>query len=228
MCDSDLNHGVNMAYVLEKMQEFAYPVVDEEEEGEVVRSTTDNLDEQVLPGWNNVTVREFLDEFDEFSSEPGEPARKAFTRLLQLHGMMKKAFPSPKPMVVNKYLSLLSRIMDAMDKRSSFSASVQSTGSRYIDQTALTFSVEIERVFRLLNAHEGLPVDLAPAFETSYFYKVQRLAQSRIETSVAACDGSADSYETQTSDEEQREKEAVQQHLDRQAGERRDQAMIEH
>ncbi|RLN31586.1 hypothetical protein BBJ28_00026834 [Nothophytophthora sp. Chile5] len=48
------------------------------------------------------------------------------------------------------------------------------------------------------------------------------MAQSRIETSVAACDGSADSSETQTSDAERREKEAVQQHLDRQTGERRD------
>ncbi|RLN88044.1 hypothetical protein BBJ28_00023722 [Nothophytophthora sp. Chile5] len=222
MCATDLNDRFNMTYVLEKMQEIAYPVVDEEENG--AHSTMENLDEQVLPGLGfDVTVREFLDEFDEFSSEPGEPTRKAFTRLLQLHEMMKEAVPSPEPMVVNKYLSLLSRIMDAMDKRKSFSASVQATGSRYIDQTALTFSAEIERMFRLLNVHEGLRVDSAPAFEKSYFDKVQRMARPRIETSVAACDGSADSSETQTSDEERRELEAVEQHLDRQAGERRDQ-----
>ncbi|RLN14976.1 hypothetical protein BBJ28_00020478, partial [Nothophytophthora sp. Chile5] len=221
MCATDLNDRVNVAYVLEKMQEIAYPVVDEEENG--AHSSVENLDEQVLPGWSGYTVREFLDEFDEFSSEPGEPTRKAFTRLSQLHEMMKEAVSSPEPMVVNKYLSLLSRIMDAMDKRSSFSASVQATGSRYIDQTALTFSAEIERVFRLLNVHEGLRVDSAPAFEKSYFDKVQRMAQPRIETSVAACDGSADSSETQTSDEERRELEAVEQHLDRQTGARRDQ-----
>ncbi|RLN54769.1 hypothetical protein BBJ28_00025471, partial [Nothophytophthora sp. Chile5] len=221
MCDSDLNHHVNMTYVLEKMQEIAYPVVDEVDG---VRSTVENLDEQVLPGLSfDVTVRDFFDEFDEFSSEPGEPTRKAFTRLLQLHKKMKEAIPSPEPMVINKYLSLLSRIMDAMDKRSSFSASIQATGSRYIDQTALTFSAEIERVFRLLNVHEGLRVDSTPAFERSYFDKVQRIERPRIKSSVAACDGSADSSETQTSDEEQREKEAVQQHLGRQTGERRDQ-----
>ncbi|RLN92379.1 hypothetical protein BBJ28_00025625, partial [Nothophytophthora sp. Chile5] len=221
MCATDLNHRVNMTYVLEKMQEIAYPVVDEVDG---VRSTVENLDEQVLPGLSfDVTVRDFFDEFDEFSSEPGEPTRKAFTRLLQLHKKMKEAIPSPEPMVINKYLSLLSRIMDAMDKRSSFSASIQATGSRYIDQTALTFSAEIERVFRLLNVHEGLRVDSAPAFERSYLDKVQRMAQPRIKSSVAACDGSAASSGTQTSDEEQRELEVVQQHLDRQAGERRDQ-----
>ncbi|RLN89623.1 hypothetical protein BBJ28_00023130, partial [Nothophytophthora sp. Chile5] len=223
MCATDLNHCVNMTYVVEKMQEIAYPVEDEEGEREGVRSTTSNLEEQVLPGWSNVTVREFLDEFDEFSSESGESTRKVFARLLQLHEKMKEAVPSPEPMVVNKYLSLLSRIMDAMDKRKSYSASVQATGSRYIDQTALTFSVEIERVFRLLNVHEGLRVDSTPAFEKSYLDKVQRIEQSRIETSVAACDGSADSSETQTSDEDLREKEALQQHKDRQTGERRDQ-----
>ncbi|RLN84230.1 hypothetical protein BBJ28_00016067 [Nothophytophthora sp. Chile5] len=222
MCDSDLNDRVSMTYVLEKMQEIAYPVVDEEGD-DCACSTTENLDQHVLSGWSNLTIQKFLDEFDEFSSEPGEPTRKAFTRLLQLHEMMKTAVPSPEPMVVNKYLALLSRIMDAMDKRSSFSASVQATGSRYIDQTALTFSAEIERVFRLLNVHEGLRVDSAPDFEISYFDKVQRMVQSRIETSVATCDGSADSSETQTSDEELREREAVQQHLDRQTGERRDQ-----
>ncbi|RLN95501.1 hypothetical protein BBJ28_00023789, partial [Nothophytophthora sp. Chile5] len=222
MCDSDLNHRVNMTYVLEKMHEFAYPVVDEEENG--AHSTMENLDEQVLPGLGfDVTVREFLDEFDEFSSEPGEPTRKAFTRLSQLHEMMEEAVPSPEPMVVNKYLSLLSRIMDAMDKRSSYSASVQATGSKYIDQTALTFSAEIERLFRLLNVHEGLHVDPTPAFETSYFNKVLLMARPHIETSVAEWDGSADSSETQTSDEDRRELEAVQQHLDRQTGERRDQ-----
>ncbi|RLN54282.1 hypothetical protein BBJ28_00026186, partial [Nothophytophthora sp. Chile5] len=220
MCATDFNHRVNMTYVLEKMQEFAYPVVDEEEE-EGVRSTMDKLDEQVILGSSGYTVREFLDKFDEFSSKPGEPTRKAFTRLLQLHEMLKETVPSPEPMVVNKYLSLLSRIMDAMEKRSSFSASVQSTGSRYIDQTALTFSAEIERVFRLLNVHEGLRVDSTPAFEKSYLDKVQRIEKSRIETSVAACDGSADSSETQTSDEDRRELEAVQQHLDRQTGELR-------
>ncbi|RLN65587.1 hypothetical protein BBJ28_00024665, partial [Nothophytophthora sp. Chile5] len=216
MCATDLNHRVNMTYVLEKMHEIAYPVVGEEDG---VRSTMENLDEQVLPGWSGYTIREFLDEFDEFSSEPGEPTRKAFTRLLQLHDMMKEAVPSPEPMVVNKYLSLLSRILDAMDKRSSFSASVQATGSKYIDQTAITFSAEIERVFRLLNVHEGLRVDSAPAFEKSYFDKVQRIERPRIKSSVAACDGSADSSETQTSDEDLRELEAVQQHLDSQAGE---------
>ncbi|RLN95231.1 hypothetical protein BBJ28_00024373 [Nothophytophthora sp. Chile5] len=47
--------------------------------------------------------------------------------------------------------------------------------------------------------------------------------RSRIETSVAECDGSTDSNETQTSDEDRRELEALQQHKDRQAGERRDQ-----
>ncbi|RLN77113.1 hypothetical protein BBJ28_00022397, partial [Nothophytophthora sp. Chile5] len=222
MCATDLNHRVNMTYILEKMQEIAYPMVDEEEKENGARSTTKNLDEQDL-GWSGYTVREFLVKFDEFSSESGGPMRKAFTRLLQLHEMMKEAVPSPEPMVVNRYLSLLTRIMDAIDKRSSFSASVQATGSRYIDQTALTFSAEIERMFRLLNVHEGLRVDSAPAFERSYFDKVQRMAQSRIETSVAACDGSADSSETQTSDEDQRELEAVKQHLDRQTGERRDQ-----
>ncbi|RLN60375.1 hypothetical protein BBJ28_00024896, partial [Nothophytophthora sp. Chile5] len=222
MCDSDLNHGVNMTYVLEKMQEIAYPMVDEEKE-DGARSTTENLDEQVLPGWSGYTVRGFLDEFDEFSSEPGEPTRKAYTRLLQLHEMIKEAVPSPEPMVVNKYLSLLSRIMDAMEKWSSFSASVQATGSRYIDQTALTFNVEIERVFRLLNVHEGLHVDSVPAFETSYFDKVQRMDRPRVETVVAARDSSAGSSETQTSDEDRRELEALQQHLDRQAGERRGQ-----
>ncbi|RLN52946.1 hypothetical protein BBJ28_00018471 [Nothophytophthora sp. Chile5] len=145
--------------------EIAYPVVDENKENGA-HSTIDNLDQQELPGLGfNVTVREFLDEFDEFSSEPGEPTRKAFTRLLQLHEMMKEAVPSPEPMVVKKYLSLLSRIMDAIDKRSSFSASVQASGSRYIDQTALTFNAEIERVFRLLNVHEGLRVDSAPDTE---------------------------------------------------------------
>ncbi|RLN81597.1 hypothetical protein BBJ28_00022947, partial [Nothophytophthora sp. Chile5] len=221
MCATDINHRVNMTYVLEKMQEIAYPVVDEVEFG--ARSTMGNLDEQVLPGWSGYTVREFLDEFDKFSSEPGEPTRKAFTRLLQLHEMMKEAVPSSEPMVVNKYLSLLSRIMDAVDKRSSINASVQATGSRYIDQTALTFSAEIERVFRLLNVHEGLRVDSAPAFEKSYFDKVQRIERPRIKSSVAACDGSADSSETQSSDEDQREKEAVQQHLGRQTGEGRDQ-----
>ncbi|RLN76267.1 hypothetical protein BBJ28_00020978, partial [Nothophytophthora sp. Chile5] len=224
MCATDLNDRVNMTYVLEKMQEIAYPVVEEEEEEDGARSTMENLDEQVLPGLSfDVTVEKFLDEFDEFSSEPGEPTRKAFTRLLQLHEMMKEAVPSPEPMVVNKYLSLLSRIMNAMDKRKSFSASVHATGSRYIDQTALTFSAEIDRVFRLLNVHEGLRVDSAPAFEKSYFDKVLSMARSRIETSVAACDGSADSSETQSSDEDRRELEAVQQHLDRQTGERRDQ-----
>ncbi|RLN93903.1 hypothetical protein BBJ28_00023031 [Nothophytophthora sp. Chile5] len=223
MCDSDHNHHVNMAYVVEKMQELAYPVVDEEGGA---RTTTENLNEQKL-GWSGYTVGEFLVEFDKFSSESGEPTRKAYTRLMQLHEMMKKAVPSPEPMIVSKYLSLLSRIMerimDAMDKRLSINASVQATGSRYIDQTALTFNAEIERVFHLLNAHEGLREDLAPAFEQSYFDKVQRMARSRIETPVAACDGSADSSETQSSDEDQREKEAVQQYLDTQTGERRDQ-----
>ncbi|RLN93197.1 hypothetical protein BBJ28_00024827, partial [Nothophytophthora sp. Chile5] len=223
MCAADLSHRVNMTYVLEKMQEIAYPVVVVEEEEDGSRSTVGNLDEQVLPGWSDTTVRKFLDEFDEFSSEPGEPTRNAFMRLLQLHEMMKDAVPSPEPMVVNKYLSLLSRIMDAMDKRSSFSASVEATGSRYIDQTALTFSAEIERVFRLLNVHEGQRVDSAPAFEKSYYDKVLPMARPHIETSVAACDGSAESNETQTSDEDRREREAVQQHLDRQSGERRDQ-----
>ncbi|RLN86437.1 hypothetical protein BBJ28_00010001 [Nothophytophthora sp. Chile5] len=222
MCATDLNHRVNMTYVIEKMQEIAYPVVEEEEE-DGSRSTVGNLDQQVLPGWSDTTVGEFLGEFDGFSSEPGEPTRKAFTRLLQLHGVMKEAVPSPEPMVVNKYLSLLSRIMDAMDKRSSFSTSVQATGSRYIDQTALTFNAEIERVFRLLNVHEGLRVDSSPAFEKSYFDKVQAMNRPRIETSVGESDGSADSSETQTSDEDRRELEAVQQHLDRQTGERRDQ-----
>ncbi|RLN88274.1 hypothetical protein BBJ28_00023050 [Nothophytophthora sp. Chile5] len=149
--------------------------------------------------------------------------RKVFTRLSLLHAMMKEAVLSLEPMVANKYLLLLSRIMDVMDKRSSFNASIQATGSRYIDQTALTFNAEIEQMLRLLNVHEGQCVDSAPAFEKSYFDKVQRMARSRIETSVAACDGSADSSETQTSDEDLRELEAVQQHLDRQAGERRDQ-----
>ncbi|RLN97943.1 hypothetical protein BBJ28_00020643, partial [Nothophytophthora sp. Chile5] len=222
MCTTDLNHGVNMTYVIEKMQEIAYPV---EEEGGVL-STMDNLDEQIL-GSSGYTVREFLDKFDEFSSESGEPTRKAFTRLMQLHEMMKKAVPSPEPMIVSKYLSLLSRIMerimDAMDKRLSINASVQATGSRYIDQTALTFSAEIDQVSRLLNGHLGLLVDSTPMFETSYFDKIQRMARSRIETSVAASVGSADSSETQTSDEEWRELEAVQQHLDRQTGELRDQ-----
>ncbi|RLN72365.1 hypothetical protein BBJ28_00019324 [Nothophytophthora sp. Chile5] len=88
MCATDLNHRVNMTYVLEKMQEIAYPVVDEEEDG--ARSTMENLDQHVLPGWSDITVREFLVEFDEFSSELGEPTRKAFTRLLQLHEMMKR------------------------------------------------------------------------------------------------------------------------------------------
>ncbi|RLN69885.1 hypothetical protein BBJ28_00023810, partial [Nothophytophthora sp. Chile5] len=222
MCATDLNDRVNMTYVVEKMQEIANPVLEEEEEEYGGRSTMENLDEQVLPGLRiDVTVREFLVEFDEFSSEPGEPTRKAFTRLLQLHEMMKEAVPSPEPMVVNKYLSLLSRIMDAMDKRSSYSASVQSTGSRYIDQTALTINVEIERLFRLLNVHEGLRVDSAPAFETSYYDKVQRMARSRIETVVAERDGSADSSEIQSSDEERREQEAVQQHFSRQDGELR-------
>ncbi|RLN56728.1 hypothetical protein BBJ28_00020748 [Nothophytophthora sp. Chile5] len=220
MCAADLNDRVNMTYVLEKMQETAYPVVDEED---ATRSMMENLDEQELPGWSGYTVREFLFKFNEFSSEPGEPTRKAFTRLLQLHEMMKEAVPSPEPMVVNKYLSLLSRIMNAMDKRKSFSASVHATGSRFIDQTALTFSAEIDRVFRLLNVHEGLRVDSAPAFEKNYFDKVLSMARSRIETSVAACDGSADSSETQSSDEDRRELEALQQHLDRQTGERRDQ-----
>ncbi|RLN92282.1 hypothetical protein BBJ28_00022301 [Nothophytophthora sp. Chile5] len=223
MCATDFNHCVNMTYVLEKMQEITYRVVDEEEKGDA-RSMMENLDEQVLPGLGfDLTVGDFFVEFDEFSSEPGEPTRKAFTRLLQLHEMMKAAVPSPEPMVVNKYLSLLSRIMDAMDKRSSYSASIQATGSRYIDHTALTFSAEIERVFRLLNVHEGLRVDLTPAFETSYFDKVQRMAQPRIKTSVAEWDDSADSSETQTSDEDRRELEALQQHKDRQAGERRGQ-----
>ncbi|RLN88911.1 hypothetical protein BBJ28_00017214 [Nothophytophthora sp. Chile5] len=220
MCATDPNHRVNMTFVLEKMQKITYRVVDEEEDG--ARSTVDNLDEQEL-GWSGYTVRGFLDKFDEFSLELGESTRKAFTRLLQLHEMLKETVPSPEPMVVNKYLSLLSRIMDAMEKRSSFSASVQSTGSRYIDHTALTFSAEIERVFRLLNVHEGQCLDPAPAFETSYFDKVQRMARSRIETSVAARDSSADSSETQTSDEDRRELEALQQHKDRQTGERRDQ-----
>ncbi|RLN36581.1 hypothetical protein BBJ28_00026075, partial [Nothophytophthora sp. Chile5] len=221
MCAADLNHRVNMTYVLEKMQGIAYPVVDEEEGG--VRSTMENLDEQVLPGLGyDITVREFLDEFDGFSSEPDEPTRKAFARLLQLHEKMEKTVPSPEPMVINKYLSLLSRIMDAMDKRSSYSASVQTTGSRYIDQTAITFSAEIERVFRLLNVHEGLRVDSTPAFEKSYFDKVQRMARSRIKPSVAASDGYADSSETQSSDDDLRELEAAQLHLARQAGERRD------
>ncbi|RLN77164.1 hypothetical protein BBJ28_00007115 [Nothophytophthora sp. Chile5] len=165
MCATDLNHRVNMTYILEKMQEIAYPLVDVEEEEDGVRSTMENLDQQVLPMGSGYTVREILDEFDKFSSESGEPTRKAFTRLLQLHEMMKEVVPSPEPMIVNKYLSLLSRIMDAMDKRSSFSASVQATGSRCIDQTALTFSAEIERVFRLLNVHEGLRVDSAPALK---------------------------------------------------------------
>ncbi|RLN86585.1 hypothetical protein BBJ28_00023059, partial [Nothophytophthora sp. Chile5] len=222
MCATDLNDRVNMTYVLEKMHEFAYPV---EEEGGVL-STMDKLDEQIL-GSSGYTVRDFFVEFDEFSSEPDEPTRKAFTRLMQLHEMMKKAVPSPEPMVVSKYLSLLSRIMerimDAMDKRLSINASVQATGSRYIDQTALTFSAEIDRVFRLLNIHEGLLVDSAPAFETSYFDKVQRMARSRVETSVPACDGSADSSDTQTSDENRLEIEAVQLYSDRQTGERRDQ-----
>ncbi|RLN95502.1 hypothetical protein BBJ28_00022747, partial [Nothophytophthora sp. Chile5] len=222
MCATDLNHRVNMTYVVEKMQEFAYPAMEEEEEGSV-RLTVENLDEQVLPGSPGYTVRDFFDEFDSFSSEPGEPTRKAFTRLMQLHEMMKEAVPSPEPMVVNRYLSLLTRIMDAIDKRSSFSASVQATGSRYIDQTALTFSAEIERMFRLLNVHEGLRVDSAPAFERSYFDKVQRMARSRVETSVPACDGSADSNEAQTSDKNRLEIEAVQQYSDRQTGERRDQ-----
>ncbi|RLN36924.1 hypothetical protein BBJ28_00026294, partial [Nothophytophthora sp. Chile5] len=222
MCATDLNHRVNLTYVVEKMQEIAYPVVEEEEDGG--RSTIENLDDQELPGLSfDVTVRDFFVDFDEFSSEPSEPTRKAFTRLLQLHEMMKETVPSPEPMVVNKYLSLLSRIMDAMDKRSSYSASVQATGSKYIDQTALTFNAEIDRVFRLLNVHESLRVDSTPAFVKSYFDKVQRMAQSRIEMSVAACDGSADSSETQTNDEEQREREANQQHLVRQTGERRDQ-----
>ncbi|RLN95333.1 hypothetical protein BBJ28_00025048 [Nothophytophthora sp. Chile5] len=222
MCATDLNHLVNMTYIIEKMKEIAYPEAGKEE-GKGVRSTIADLDLQVLPGWSNVTVRGFLNEFDEFSSKSGEPTRKVFTRLTLLHAMMKKAVPSPEPMVVNKYLSLLSRIMDAMDKRSSFSASLRATGSRYIDHTALTLNAEIEQVFRLLNVHEGLRVDSAPAFEKSYLDKVQRMARPRIETSVAACDGSADSSEIQTSDEEQRELEAVRQHLDRQAGERRDQ-----
>ncbi|RLN72260.1 hypothetical protein BBJ28_00013858, partial [Nothophytophthora sp. Chile5] len=206
-----------------RADEIAYPVVNDEEDDDGARSAVENLDEQVLPGWSDISVREFLVEFDEFSSEPGEPTRKVFTRLLQLQEMMKKAVPSPEPMVVNKYLSLLSRIMDAMDKRSSFSASVQATGSRYIDQTALAFNAEIERVFRLLNVREGQHVASAPAFEKSYFDKVQPMTRSRIETSVAECDGSADSSETQTSDEDRSELEAVQQHLDRQTGERRNQ-----